>query len=136
MRTLVCAAVLALAQQACAAEPRSLLLACEGSLQPRYGGEEVWISQGVTVDFRSRKVVTDIMQGVPVYDFGQYTTDSKLVAMGTFEINGMKNFATIEIDRITGDLDASLTGTTTADGKGHMYTERASMKCRPAQQMF
>jgi hypothetical protein len=118
----------------------TLTLACQGTTQRVYGGsgrraDPVPISMGVIVNFTAGTVTgftdpigsnfTDRAPDFPVKISS--TTDMKI----SFDGSHMSGKWTVvgSIDRVTGDVDATLA---LEDGGAKRY----SLKCSPAQRMF
>jgi len=122
-----------------AAEPATLTLACQGTATDRYAGstddgKPEPYSAGVIIDFTARTVegiafpakISGVTNVIVTFEGSQ---DGILETIWT--VNG-------HIDRVTGDLEATLrmrdkkTGKSAGSVTGTVY----SLKCRPAQRMF
>src|SRR5262249_46187913 len=143
-RVIALSAVVVALSTAQAAEPATLMLACQGTVVTGPNGRPEPVSMGITVNFTARTVqgldIPPAMMGIVGLgstDFVEITGVNDLtVAFSGNNSNQLFGLSvTGSIDRVTGDLEADYI-TTRLKTNEIFTTQTLALKCRPTQRMF
>jgi len=114
---------------AAAAEPKTLMLACDGTITAYADARQrppTSVSRGVLINFADRTVKGF---GKPTDRVKVHSVDETYISFGTEATKTGETSITGKLDRVTGELSAIM-------GYSNGLTNMYSLKCKPAQRMF